>query len=197
MILFRMHSGRTYGLLARYTTQVLFHICASALLKDELQTEIYRKVFHAVPDDLITTWKQYREFVLHHERLNKPVSIPSFLQNHGGLMSLQARDTSPEPVGRMPSETGDENAPGQDIGESVAAPAPDEGSKEATEPTASDTAVNASLSDKDTKARKPAKGTEPFEKWEREEMEKLLGELNGHLGKLVACVCGATYSNPF
>jgi phospholipase D1/2 len=38
------------------------------------QTEIYRKVFHAIPDDLITTWKQYKEFVKHHERLNKPVS---------------------------------------------------------------------------------------------------------------------------
>lgn len=38
-----------------------------------LQTEIYRKVFHAIPDDLITTWKQYREFVVYHERLSKPV----------------------------------------------------------------------------------------------------------------------------
>ena len=38
------------------------------------QTEIYRKVFHAIPDDLITTWKQYKDFMAHHERLNKPVS---------------------------------------------------------------------------------------------------------------------------
>lgn len=38
------------------------------------QTEIYRKVFHAIPDDLVTTWKQYKEFIVHHERLNKPVS---------------------------------------------------------------------------------------------------------------------------
>jgi len=33
-----------------------------------------------------------------------------------------------------------------------------------------------------TKHRRHAKGTEPFEKWEREEMEKLLGQLNGQLG---------------
>jgi phospholipase D1/2 len=39
------------------------------------QTEIYRKVFHAIPDDLVTTWKQYKEFVSHHERLNKPVRL--------------------------------------------------------------------------------------------------------------------------
>lgn len=30
--------------------------------------------------------------------------------------------------------------------------------------------------------RKPTKGTEPFERWEREEMELLLNDLNGHLG---------------
>ena len=41
------------------------------------QTEIFRKVFHAIPDDLVTTWKQYKEFVVHHERLNKPVRAKS------------------------------------------------------------------------------------------------------------------------
>jgi len=30
--------------------------------------------------------------------------------------------------------------------------------------------------------RKPTRGPESFEKWEREEMEELLGELCGHLG---------------
>lgn len=41
-----------------------------------IQTEIYRRVFHAVPDDQIATWKQYKEFVSHHDRLNRPVSYP-------------------------------------------------------------------------------------------------------------------------
>ena len=31
--------------------------------------------------------------------------------------------------------------------------------------------------------RRPTRGVEPFEKWERDEMERLLGELNGHLGE--------------
>jgi phospholipase D1/2 len=49
---------------------------------------------------------------------------------------------------------------------------------------ASDSTPNASTgnSEKEPKARRPARGTEPFEKWERDEMEKLLGELCGHLG---------------
>lgn len=32
------------------------------------------------------------------------------------------------------------------------------------------------------RCRKATKGSEPFEKWERDEMEDLLYELNGHLG---------------
>jgi phospholipase D1/2 len=37
---------------------------------------------------------------------------------------------------------------------------------------------------KDAGERKPARGLEPFEAWEREEMEQLLSELRGHLGKI-------------
>jgi hypothetical protein len=35
---------------------------------------------------------------------------------------------------------------------------------------------------KEPSERKPARGLEPFESWEREEMEQLLGGLRGHLG---------------
>lgn len=50
------------------------------LIYSNTQTEIYRKVFHAIPDDLVTTWKQYKDFVVHHERMNKSVCTfsPSF-----------------------------------------------------------------------------------------------------------------------
>ncbi|TFY72827.1 hypothetical protein EVG20_g164 [Dentipellis fragilis] len=60
-------------------------------------TEIFRRVFHAIPDDIVTTWKQYIEFVAHHERLNKPI----------------IDDPASQPTGRVPSETGDEDAPGE------------------------------------------------------------------------------------
>jgi len=39
------------------------------------QTEIYRKVFHSIPDDTVTTWKQYKHFVAYHERFTKIVSF--------------------------------------------------------------------------------------------------------------------------
>lgn len=123
-------------------------------------TEIFRKVFHAIPDDLVTTWKQYREFVAHHERMNKP-----------------PRDKStPDPIARVPSETGDQDAPGQD--ENLLAHGEDTVVQFAEDV---ETAANPSGSDKDVKGKKPSRGTEPFEKWERDEMEKLLREVCGHL----------------
>ncbi|KAJ7758541.1 phospholipase D [Mycena maculata] len=141
-------------------------------------TEIYRKVFHAIPDDLVTTWKQYKEFVVHHERMNK-----------------SPRDsTTPEAVARVPSETGDEGAISPDA-HGPAGPAAhvvnhpgkstphsdektDEADKEGGE-SPPDPGLNASASEKRKSGR--STGTEPFEKWERDEMEKLLGQLNGHL----------------
>ncbi|KAJ8519021.1 hypothetical protein ONZ45_g3982 [Pleurotus djamor] len=131
-------------------------------------TEIFRKVFHAIPDDLITTWKQYKEFVTHHERLNKAPG-----------------DTIPpsEPVARVPSEAGDEAAPmdsqtekGLELPQVERQSHSKEGGEDELEGRAS-----TSYGDREPKPRKPARGPEPFEQWERDEMEKLLGELNGHL----------------
>ncbi|EPQ51020.1 phospholipase D [Gloeophyllum trabeum ATCC 11539] len=115
-------------------------------------TEIYRKVFHAIPDDLVTTWKQYKEFVAHHERLNKPVRGP-------------------------PTET--TNDPADNVSEGSATRVGDGSENQASATTPTKDLPH--QTDKDTRSRKPARGDEPFEKWEREEMEKLLGELNGHL----------------
>ncbi|KAG6918332.1 hypothetical protein DXG01_015191 [Tephrocybe rancida] len=136
-------------------------------------TEIYRKVFHAVPDDLITTWKQYKEFVLHHERLNK-----------------RPRDsTSQEPVARVPSETGDEGAHTEEKEDNAEAIS-DEGTRPSREgaddPSLSTFNGSATHSEKEAKSRRPARGSEPFEKWERDEMEKLLGQINGHLGNALS-----------
>ncbi|KAJ7505449.1 phospholipase D [Mycena galericulata] len=142
-------------------------------------TEIYRKVFHAIPDDLVTTWKQYKEFVVHHERMNKP-----------------PRDgTTPEAVARVPSETGDEGAiqpdqtaPGNPAGHPVNPPGPkhtphSEDSAESEVEAGKETSETPPDPGPATEKRKSGRstGSEPFERWERDEMEKLLGQLNGHL----------------
>ncbi|KAF8158304.1 hypothetical protein B0H34DRAFT_769482 [Crassisporium funariophilum] len=131
-------------------------------------TEIYRKVFHAIPDDLITTWKQYKEFVTHHERLNKPT-----------------RDsTSGEPVARVPSESGDEGAAHESQASDtidMASEMSKEGDEAPSTPMHNSSFATTHNEEQPSKPRRAARGSEPFEKWERDEMEKLLLQLNGHL----------------
>ncbi|EIW80924.1 phospholipase D [Coniophora puteana RWD-64-598 SS2] len=140
-------------------------------------TEIYRKVFHSIPDDLVTTWKQYKEFVMHHERFSKPAKDSS----------------SPDPVARVPSETAFEDGPYQKggIADKADGSAPDD-EKHTTEKDSSEKDNSEENSDKsepnekdnkDNKSRKPGKnnGVEPFTKEERDEMEALLNDIKGHL----------------
>ncbi|EGO24033.1 hypothetical protein SERLADRAFT_362129 [Serpula lacrymans var. lacrymans S7.9] len=138
-------------------------------------TEIYRKVFHAIPDDLITTWKQYKEFVMHHERFNK----------------RQKDSSTPEPVARVPSETAFEDGPYQKGGVADKAEAikedglaqgkkSEESSKDSF-PAPANIAVNEKEKEKENRGRKPTKGLEPFDKEEKDEMEELLNQLQGHL----------------
>jgi len=143
-------------------------------------TEIFRKVFHAVPDDLVTTWKQYREFIVHHERLNQPV-----------------RETgSREPLGRVPSESGDQDVPGQPHNsENTVHPVGhahtvighhDASCKEEADGNAQPSTSNpptppATVQEEKSRGRKTSRTAEPFDESEREEMEQLLRELRGHL----------------
>ena len=84
----------------------------------------------------------------------------------------------------MPSETGDEDAPGQDTEQERRST---EGEKQAPQ-MGSTTSLNSKRSHRTSQSirtedmkRAPSRGDAPFERWERDEMEKLLGELRGHL----------------
>ncbi|KAG2155884.1 phospholipase D [Suillus bovinus] len=122
-------------------------------------TEIYRKVFHTVPDDLVTTWKQYKEFVIHHERFSKPAT-----GSH-----------SPYPVSRVPSETAYEDGPYEKGGLADAA----EESRETF--CTNDGSDGVTSRGSHPRGRKPVNGIEPFTMQERDEMEELLKEVRGHL----------------
>ncbi|KAH9002804.1 phospholipase D [Lactarius hatsudake] len=157
-------------------------------------TEIFRQVFHAVPDDLVTTWKHYREFVAHHERLLKPLRD----------------DLAPEPVASVPSTTIKERSSdeqgGQESRETSTTPSPDETQSHLTSgssrgnhlkheksiservdgPHAGEKAGGSMSTEKangsaTTDKNKKTRGEPPFTKQEREEMETLLHELCGHL----------------
>ena len=106
-------------------------------------------------------------------------------------MALQAKDGNCDAVGRVPSEAGDEQAsePFKST-ENLEKPLDGERpkgdndcGKENLDRKPSTTNM-AGDKEKEKEKKKPAgPGQEPFEAWEREEMEKLLGELRGHLGE--------------
>jgi phospholipase D1/2 len=71
-----------------------------------LQTGIFRSVFRVVPDDLVTTWKHYKDFAAYHERVLKPVRenfcFDSPLLKTSFFYQLED-DLSSEPLGQVPS----------------------------------------------------------------------------------------------
>lgn len=102
----------------------------------------------------------------------------------------------------MPSETGDSLVPGQSSAEGSAAAAVEEpiskskdyvegnnGNKEQNghPPTPTSAEPQGDKTDKGTRTRKTSRTAEPFDQSEREEMERLLEELRGHLG-IPSCV---------
>jgi phospholipase D1/2 len=96
----------------------------------------------------------------------------------------------------VPSETADQDAPGHDTVAETEEPheetnAGDKGAvadrhEDASTENGRTTSAGHGGSDPEASKRRPARGDEPFEKWEREAMEKLLGEVRGHLGAYVA-----------
>lgn len=104
---------------------------------------------------------------------------------------LQAKDGNGEAVARVPSEAGDEQAPDPpkstenlDGSSSSEKPKGDSDCGKENLDHRPSTANIAGDKEKEKEKKKPVKPVqEPFEAWEREEMEKLLGELRGHLGE--------------
>jgi len=163
------------------------------------QTEIFRRVFRAIPDDGVTTWKHYKDFIAYHERLLKspkddPVSEPlarmpstardehkpdDHGQEHeprGGEASANflSAKTVEETLGNGHSRSGGASKHEKSVTDRSTGPPAGEkpGGSMPTEK------VNGSATnDKGKKTR----GEPPFTKQEREEMETLLDELCGHL----------------
>ena len=91
----------------------------------------------------------------------------------------------------MPSESGDYGAPGSQVSQDTmtAVEEPSSRSKDNSEidgDASSHIAPSQNLPtgpEKETRTRKTSRTAEPFEQAEREEMERLLEELRGHVGK--------------
>jgi len=152
-------------------------------------TEIYRKVFRCVPDDLVTSWASYKAFGNHAEKFNKtpegvtpprgeePVKVVhDGLGTHGargggsggGAIGQGGEGRGSEIRGPDAGDTGGGNSKPGSPTPAVMGKSP---GSESTSTFSSD------------KGRKPSGPEEAWHEWEREEMEEVLGEIRGHLGE--------------
>lgn len=160
-----------------------------------LQTEVYRKVFRCVPDDLVTSWTHYRENASHAEKFNKPPAKDTVLHGmqqavpiHGGPGTHGAGGGG---SGGGVVGQGHEGSDGQEQ---------PQGSQKGDSPKIPTEETNAGLGrSKSTRTRRSSRGnsvggmdgpptfsspTEGWNEWEMSKMEELLAEVRGHLGTL-------------
>ncbi|KAG9102619.1 Phospholipase D1 [Ceratobasidium sp. 370] len=159
-------------------------------------TEIYRKVFHCTPDDLVTTWKQYKEFSQHQERLSKVPKDSQPPAEAAGTVPGEGAGIAENPGHRgvhHPGdglETGDrkdnldQHTETEDSTDQPSSPRSSPSTRRNGKdvpngkPGPSGPGQNPGF---DTRSRRPTHPDEPLEQWERDEMEELLEDVKGHL----------------
>ncbi|KAG8214440.1 phospholipase D [Butyriboletus roseoflavus] len=127
-------------------------------------TEIYRKAFHAIPDDTVNTWKQYKQFVAYHERFTKTTKT-SF-------------SATPPPSSSYSEENGTniQGVQGESVEELHDRDGKDsEWSFPASMPKSQHT------QEKGLERGKSIRGSQPFDNGEWGETENLLKHIRGHL----------------
>ena len=157
------------------------------------------------PDDLVTSWAQYKAFASHAEKFNMtPVDVtgpgttePVKVHHDGGGTHGAGGGGSGGGVVGQEGQSGDAaESQGADIvngkpRDTLDVPGRAHSAMSNISRTVSET-VSGNSSDDEGKSqaqkdaiqeeRKQSQPNEAFHDWEREEMEELLGELRGHLG---------------
>ena len=147
-------------------------------------TEIYRKVFRCVPDDLVTTWAAYKAFANHAEKFNR---APEHVAKGG--------DEPPKVVHGGPGThgAGGGGSGGGAVGqgqEKSSSPKNEKGSGTTDKLKDGVSGMGAPSVNPETASkgegkhsREPSGPNDPWAQWERDEMEDLLNEVRGHLGE--------------
>ncbi|KAG9048406.1 Phospholipase D1 [Tulasnella sp. UAMH 9824] len=163
--------------------------CATAVHN----TEIYRKVFHCTPDDLVTTWKMYKEYLLFQERLNKPPKDAPPTAPHVGRVPSEGGTAGEEAGGPPNTHPDGEMDPKESVLSDKKDANPVQRSRSPTNDGESSSHLNPPPSagsqrrsaepgiGPDGRPRRPTNFDEPLEQWERDEFEVLLEGVKGHL----------------
>ena len=166
-------------------------------------TEIFRKVFRCIPDDLVTTWAAYKAFANHAEKFNR---APEDVAQGGS-------DEPPKVVHGGPGThgAGGGGSGGGAVGQGKEGEAGGEKEKEkkdksdgkvghggvsaglagalsgggASDEASSSTGGSGGAGGSSKHAREASGPNDAWAQWEREEMEELLNEVRGHLGEFL------------
>ncbi|KAG8968175.1 Phospholipase D1 [Tulasnella sp. 425] len=165
-------------------------------------TEIYRKVFHCTPDDLVTTWKMYKEYLLFQERLNKPPKDAPPNAPHVGRVPSEGGTAGEEAGGPPNTHPDGEMDPKESVLSDKKEANPVQRSRSPTNDGDSSNHLNPPPSagsqrrsaepgmGPDGRPRRPTNFDEPLEQWERDEFESLLGDVKGHLARPLEAAAG-------
>ncbi|KAG9040620.1 Phospholipase D1 [Tulasnella sp. UAMH 9824] len=163
--------------------------CATAIRN----TEIYRKVFHCTPDDLVTTWKMYREYLTLQERLNKPPKDAHPTAPHVGQVPAEGGTAGEEMITLSRAHLEGEMDPKGSILSDNKEANPAQRSRSPTNDGESSSYLNPPPSASsqrrsaeheigpDGRPRGPTNFDEPLEQGERDEFEALVEGVKGHL----------------
>ncbi|WVQ80598.1 hypothetical protein IAT38_002703 [Cryptococcus sp. DSM 104549] len=162
-------------------------------------TEIFRKVFRCIPDDLVTSWPQYKAFANHAEKFNK---APEDVAPPGQDEPVKVTHNGPGTHGAGGGGSG-----GGQVASGKEASGGHSGKSDTRDPDVVDgkprdrygmspvESVRSRSSfglrgkkgkggervEGDKGERKPSGADEAWAEWEREDMEELLKEVRGHL----------------
>ncbi|ODN95881.1 phospholipase D [Cryptococcus wingfieldii CBS 7118] len=160
-------------------------------------TEIFRKVFRCIPDDLVTSWAQYKAFANHAEKFNKaPEEVaangqdePVKVTHDGpGTHGAGGGGSGGGQIGSHGDESSGSKAETSDAdvvdGKPRDVPHPHHPhvSRPGHHSEGSKSSFRGGESKRETEREKKASGPdEGWAEWEKEEMELLLNEVKGHL----------------
>nr|AEG78581.1 SPO14 [Cryptococcus gattii] len=150
-------------------------------------TEIFRKVFRCFPDDLVTSWAQYKAFANHAEKFNKepedvaqggsdePVKIT---HNGPGTHGAGGGGSGGGQIGTMLRDRGGNKS--ETISPDVVNGKPKD--RLGSGVVESRSLVKGGEAKREVeRGKKPSQPDEAWAEWERDEMEKLLNEVRGHV----------------
>jgi len=162
-------------------------------------TEIFRKVFRCIPDDLVTTWAAYKAFANHAEKFNRaPEDVaqggsdepPKVVHGGPGTHGAGGGGSGGGAVGQgkdgnaQNGEKEKHEGKIKAVGVNVTAGSSLKGGGTSDDGSSTTGSALGGGAGGSAKHAKEASGpSDPWAQWEREEMEELLNEVRGHLGE--------------